>query len=116
MTTTPAESTPIDTTAPIQRSVPTKRSMSAKTSLSAGRPAITPNSSDPRDVETKTEELAGERRREAAIRALAEAAERHGASGLDGRAKPEKGERSGRGGLDPVRYGDWEVKGIATDF
>ncbi|HTZ67434.1 MAG TPA: DUF1674 domain-containing protein, partial [Roseiarcus sp.] len=22
----------------------------------------------------------------------------------------------GRGGLDPVRYGDWEVRGIASDF
>lgn len=25
-------------------------------------------------------------------------------------------EVGGRGGLDPVRYGDWEVKGIAVDF
>jgi hypothetical protein len=25
-------------------------------------------------------------------------------------------ELSGRGGLDPVRYGDWEVKGLASDF
>lgn len=25
-------------------------------------------------------------------------------------------ERNGRGGLDPVRYGDWEVKGLASDF
>jgi hypothetical protein len=23
---------------------------------------------------------------------------------------------SGRKGPDPVRYGDWEVKGVATDF
>jgi hypothetical protein len=22
----------------------------------------------------------------------------------------------GRGGLDPARYGDWEVKGLASDF
>ena len=28
--------------------------------------------------------------------------------------EPESGRRSGE--LDPVRYGDWEVKGIATDF
>ena len=28
-------------------------------------------------------------------------------------ATPEAG---GRGGLDPVRYGDWEIKGIAVDF
>ena len=25
-------------------------------------------------------------------------------------------EIGGRGGLDPARYGDWEVKGIACDF
>ncbi len=25
-------------------------------------------------------------------------------------------ELDGRGGLDPARYGDWEVKGLASDF
>lgn len=25
-------------------------------------------------------------------------------------------EINGRGGLDPVRYGDWEIKGITSDF
>ncbi len=25
-------------------------------------------------------------------------------------------EKFGRGGLDPARFGDWEVKGIASDF
>ncbi|TXN26014.1 MULTISPECIES: DUF1674 domain-containing protein, partial [unclassified Methylobacterium] len=25
-------------------------------------------------------------------------------------------ERLGRGGLEPVRYDDWEVKGLAVDF
>jgi len=29
------------------------------------------------------------------------------------RADPEHG---GRDGLDPTRYGDWEIKGIAIDF
>lgn len=29
--------------------------------------------------------------------------------------KPPK-ELGGRSGLDPVRYGDWENKGIASDF
>lgn len=29
---------------------------------------------------------------------------------------PEGAEHGGRGGLDPVRYGDWEIKGIAVDF
>ena len=48
----------------------------------------------------------------AARRALAEAEARRLA------ATPEAGEPEvgGRGGLDPARYGDWEVKGIASDF
>ena len=25
-------------------------------------------------------------------------------------------EFAGRGGKDPVRYGDWETKGLASDF
>ncbi len=48
---------------------------------------------------------------EAAKRALAEAEARRRA----GRPSPPK-EFSGRGGEDPVRYGDWEVKGLASDF
>lgn len=47
----------------------------------------------------------------AAQRALAEAQARRDA---DCRAQAE--EIGGRGGLDPARYGDWEVKGIASDF
>ena len=37
---------------------------------------------------------------------------------LDGRAAELTQEREidGRGGLEPVRYNDWEVKGIASDF
>ena len=27
-----------------------------------------------------------------------------------------KNEKEGRGGLDPTRFGDWEVKGVASDF
>jgi len=50
---------------------------------------------------------------EAAIRALAEAEERRAAA----RRKPAPPkEIGGRGGPDPARYGDWEVKGIASDF
>lgn len=48
----------------------------------------------------------------AAQRALAEAEERRRAAS----APKEATELCGRGGLDPVRYGDWEVKGIASDF
>lgn len=51
---------------------------------------------------------------EAALRALAEAQERRAACARSAaEAAPEVG---GRGGLDPVRYGDWETKGIASDF
>jgi len=52
-------------------------------------------------------------RKDAAERALAEAAARRRAR--ESAPSPEK-ELQGRGGLDPVRYGDWEVKGIASDF
>jgi hypothetical protein len=48
---------------------------------------------------------------DAAKRALAEAEERR-ARETERRAR----ELNGRGGLDPVRYGDWEVKGVASDF
>jgi hypothetical protein len=47
----------------------------------------------------------------AARRAVAEAEARRAQS------KPEApNELNGRGGLDPARYGDWEVKGLASDF
>ena len=49
---------------------------------------------------------------EAAQRALAEAEARRKAA--EEAARPR--ELGGRGGLDPARYGDWEVKGIACDF
>lgn len=48
----------------------------------------------------------------AAERALAEAAERRARAQEEARAK----EIGGRGGLEPARYGDWEIKGIACDF
>jgi hypothetical protein len=50
----------------------------------------------------------------AAQRALAEAEARRAARERAGAKPPE--EVAGRGGLDPTRYGDWEVKGIASDF
>lgn len=48
----------------------------------------------------------------AAERALAEAEERRRATD-DNRPAPEIG---GRGGKDPARFGDWEIKGRAIDF
>jgi hypothetical protein len=50
----------------------------------------------------------------AARRALAEAAERRKQYERREAASPK--EFGGRGGKDPARYGDWEVKGIASDF
>jgi hypothetical protein len=50
----------------------------------------------------------------AAERALAEAQARR--AEIDRLAKESPKELNGRRGLEPVRYGDWEVKGIASDF
>ncbi|HEX2354694.1 MAG TPA: DUF1674 domain-containing protein [Xanthobacteraceae bacterium] len=50
----------------------------------------------------------------AAERALAEAAARRAERDRAAAQRPPELGRSGK--LDPVRYGDWEVKGIATDF
>jgi hypothetical protein len=54
---------------------------------------------------------------EAAWRGLAEAAARRAGRG-DTKAEisPAGDEIGGRGGLDPTRYGDWEVNGLASDF
>ena len=45
-----------------------------------------------------------------------------GLSGEERRLKKERAKKEiptevkGRGGLEPTRYGDWEVKGITSDF
>jgi hypothetical protein len=49
-----------------------------------------------------------------AVRALAEAEERRARA--DAAPKPTAKELNGPKGLDPTRYGDWEKKGIASDF
>ncbi|MEQ8295005.1 MAG: DUF1674 domain-containing protein [Nitratireductor sp.] len=49
-----------------------------------------------------------------ARRALAEAEARR--AEYERREAERPSEVGGRGGLEPGRYGDWEVKGIATDF
>ncbi len=58
---------------------------------------------------TDTKTLAPE-----ALRALEEAKQRraHAEAAADTRPR----EIYGRGGKEPVRYGDWEVKGLASDF
>ena len=54
----------------------------------------------------------GKPRSAAAARALAEAEARRARA----EAEPQPREVGGRDGPEPVRYGDWEVKGLATDF
>lgn len=49
----------------------------------------------------------------AAERALAEAAARRAERDRNADQSKESG---GRGGLDPTRYGDWEVNGLTSDF
>jgi hypothetical protein len=58
-----------------------------------------------------------ERRKElppAAQRALAEAEARRKAEAANAKASPK--EFQGPKGPEPTRYGDWESKGIASDF
>jgi len=59
---------------------------------------------------------AGERKelRPAAKRALAEAAARRQAAEAIAKTAPK--ELQGPKGPEPTRYGDWENKGIASDF
>lgn len=49
----------------------------------------------------------------AAQRALKEAEARRQAEAA---ATDGPREINGRGGLEPVRYGDWEIKGLTADF
>ncbi len=73
-----------------------------------------PGGGDDNDAKAKTNKAVDVWREvpPAARRALREAVARH-AHAAKARAPREIG---GRGGADPARYGDWEVKGIASDF
>jgi hypothetical protein len=63
----------------------------------------------------ETDKPAGKKRLSpAAERALAEAEARR--AEVDARVRAMPKERSGRKGPEPVRYGDWEVKGLTSDF
>lgn len=70
------------------------------------------------DTAEQTEEAPQKRRFEdlppAAQRALKEAEERR--AEIDAAQEAKQKELNGRGGLDPARYSDWEVKGITSDF
>lgn len=50
----------------------------------------------------------------AAQRALMEAEERR--KEIDARQQNLPEEVNGRGGLEPTRYDDWEIKGLTSDF
>ena len=56
----------------------------------------------------------GKPRSPAAERALAEAAERRAESDL--KAADSTKEVGGPSGPEPTRYGDWEKKGLTSDF
>ena len=49
-----------------------------------------------------------------ARRAITEAEQRRRDAAALAEGRPR--EIRGRGGKEPVRYGDWEVKGLASDF
>lgn len=79
----------------------------------------TARTASPEESGNKRDDTASVRRRfedlpPAAQRALREAEDRRAElqSGEAGRPR----EIGGRGGKDPARYGDWEVKGVAVDF
>jgi hypothetical protein len=71
-------------------------------------------------AQTKTDEVAtaapAKELSPAARRALAEAEARRAAIDTKAAELRREKEVDGRGGLEPVRYDDWEVKGIASDF
>ena len=63
---------------------------------------------------TETDKNSGKSLSPAAARAVAEAEARRKA--IDDAQAKQPAEKGGRGGLDPARYGDWEIKGLTSDF
>ncbi len=57
---------------------------------------------------------AADKQKHNAEQALKEAEARRRAA--EAEKKPTPVEKGGRNGPDPARYGDWENKGIASDF
>lgn len=60
------------------------------------------------------EESQGKALTPAAQRALEEAEQRR--REIDAATAMAPKEKGGRGGLEPSRYGDWEIKGLTSDF
>lgn len=69
--------------------------------------------SDTADLESGSSRRAVDNLPPAAQRALKEAEERRVAEAAEKQTPREIG---GRGGKDPARFGDWEIKGRAIDF
>jgi hypothetical protein len=75
---------------------------------------------DPKPPKPPASDAAGKRTTEqrplspAAERALAEAAARRAERDLTPPDRPK--EVRGRDGPEPTRYGDWEIKGLTSDF
>ncbi|MEM6384322.1 MAG: DUF1674 domain-containing protein [Pseudomonadota bacterium] len=67
-----------------------------------------------KDSVIETQLSPDERRKRAAARAKQEAEARRKA--IDAKRSDAAREIDGRGGLDPVRYDDWEIKGLTADF
>lgn len=72
------------------------------------------NAMDEKQLEDATPHRPEKKLPPAARRALQEAEERRRRKAAEQIAAPR--EIGGRNGPNPVRFGDWEVKGIATDF
>jgi hypothetical protein len=99
---------------------PGQAALETRLDLAAGRRFKTAMSQDqrPQDQVASTtgpdDSAPAKKLSPAAERALAEAAARRAERARAAAQSPK--EVAGRGGLDPARYGDWEVKGVASDF
>ncbi|NIJ43348.1 hypothetical protein FHS78_003662 [Parvibaculum indicum] len=71
---------------------------------------------NPRNNDEEPENAPKKELSPAAQRALAEADARRKEADRLAAENPTPKEVDGRGGKDPARYGDWEVKGIISDF
>lgn len=70
--------------------------------------------SDETDIPAETADRAPKVLSPEAQRALAEAEARR--NEIDAATAMAPKEKGGRGGLEPSRYGDWEIKGLTSDF
>ena len=84
--------------------------MDKATTSHMGTSSPSPQEGDPNDG------FPGRVLSEAANRALVEAAQRRAEIDRRAAAIAQAPEHNGRGGLEPVRYQDWEIGGRAVDF